>query len=205
MNSTAKLPHSPLLYSYLKKYQEDPHSRVFAPLAEAYRKAGLIDEAISIAREGLVVHPDFLGGRVALARALFDKKNFAEVVSQLVTIIKDIPDNLVAQKLFADSCLMLGNSAEALNSYKVLLYFNPMDSETAQLVQELEAQAYAGGQLVLRTDQPLAEASDFEVRSAAGALRDAPENVQHDRKVKWVRKIERLQNLLQNIERYRSQ
>ena len=57
---------SPMIYDYLKKYQEDPTSRVFAPLAEAYRKAGLIDEAIEIAREGLRVHPNFVGGRVAL-------------------------------------------------------------------------------------------------------------------------------------------
>ena len=45
---------NPLIFSYLKKFQEDPASRVFAPLAEAYRKAGLVDEAIDIARETAV-------------------------------------------------------------------------------------------------------------------------------------------------------
>ena len=59
--------YPPIIYEYLKKYQEDPSSRVFAPLAESYRKAGLADEAIEIAREGLRVHPNFVGGRVALA------------------------------------------------------------------------------------------------------------------------------------------
>ena len=47
-------------------------ARIFAPLAEAYRKAGLVDEAIEVAREGLRIHPNFVGGRVALGRALFD-------------------------------------------------------------------------------------------------------------------------------------
>src|SRR5262245_34688745 len=105
--------YSPLIYSYLKKYQEDPTSRVFAPLAEAYRKAGLVDEAIEIAREGLGVHPGFVGGRVALARALFDKKSYDEVIAELVPIIQDVPDNLVAQRLLAESYLMTGRLAEA--------------------------------------------------------------------------------------------
>src|SRR3954470_6886467 len=100
--------YSPLIYNYLKKYQEDPNSRVFAPLAEAYRKAGLIDEAIEIAREGLRVHPGFVGGRVALARALFDKKSYEEVVKELTPVVRDVPDNLVAQRLLAESCLMQG-------------------------------------------------------------------------------------------------
>src|ERR1700753_1887856 len=94
--------YSPVIYEYLRKYQEDPTSRVFAPLAEAYRKSGLLDEAVEIAREGLRVHPNFIGGRVALARALFDKKRFDEVVTELTPIVRDAPDNLVAQRVFAE-------------------------------------------------------------------------------------------------------
>src|SRR5271154_3309130 len=115
----------PLIYTYLKKYQEDPGSRIFAPLAEAYRKAGFIDEAIEIAREGLQIHPGFIGGRVALARALFDKHHYENVIEELNHIIKDVPDNLVAQRLLAESYLMLGRVAEALGAYKMLLYFAP--------------------------------------------------------------------------------
>ena len=69
----AEIRGNPQIYHYLRRYQEDPRSRVFAPLAEAYRKAGLLDEAIEIARDGVRVHPHFVGGKVALARALFDK------------------------------------------------------------------------------------------------------------------------------------
>src|SRR3954451_675653 len=108
----AKTPYSPLIYGYLKKYQDDPTSRVFAPLAEAYRKAGLIDEAIDIAREGLKNHPGFVGGRVALARALFEKKEYEQVIEEVKQVVQDVPDNLVAQKLLAESCLMLGQVAE---------------------------------------------------------------------------------------------
>jgi tetratricopeptide (TPR) repeat protein len=192
--------HSPLLYDYLKRYQEDPTSRVFAPLAEAYRKAGLVDQAIEIAREGLRVHPSFVGGRVALSRALFDKQLYSDVIDELTPIIQDVPDNLVAQRLLAESHLMLGRVAEALGSYKMLLYFNPGDPETAKIVQELEAQAYEKGALVLRSDPPPEPMPQFDIQEARGAISGSPSL----QRLVWVRQVELLQDLLQRVERYRA-
>lgn len=198
-SSRGKTKYHPLIYTYLKKYQEDPNSRVFAPLAEAYRKAGLVDEAIEISREGLQVHPNFIGGKVALARALFDRKEYAEVVEQMKTVVQDAPDNLAAQRLLADSCLLLGQVAEALDAYKMYLYFVPHDQETAQLIQELEAQAYEKGTLVLRTD-PVVKEADFDVAPVQEALTDSPDA----KKARWVRQVELLQGMLQRVERYRA-
>jgi tetratricopeptide (TPR) repeat protein len=196
----AKPPHHPIIYKYLKKYQDDPSSRVFAPLAEAYRKAGLINEAVKIAREGTKVHPTFMGGRVALARALFDQRQFQEVIDELSEIVQDIPDNLVAQRLLAESYLILGEVAPALGAYKMLLYFSPQDLETAQLVQELESQAYEKGSLSLRTDPNPTPLPQFDVRSANQALGGDPDTV----RAKKIRQIEMLQKLLQKVERYRT-
>ncbi|MBY0471085.1 hypothetical protein K2X30_07965 [bacterium] len=195
------IPDSPLLYTYLRKYQEDPSSRVFAPLAEAYRKAGLVDDAIEIAQEGLRVHPRFVGGRVALARALFDKKRYDDVVQELSNVVHEVPDNLVAQRLFAESCLMLGRIAEALGAYKMLLYFHPHDPETAKMVRELEAQAYERGTLVLRTDQDSQNASQFDVLPAKTAITADPDY----KKAQAIKKVQFLQDLLQRVERYKTQ
>lgn len=189
---------SPIIFDYLKKYQEDPTSRVFAPLAEAYRKSGLVSEAIEIAREGLRVHPNFVGGRVALARALFDQKSYGEVIDELTPVIREVPDNLVAQRLVAESSLMLGRTTEALGAYKMLLYFNPQDSETAKIVSELEAQAYSHGALVLRTD-PVKQKGQFDIQPANQAL-GSDEKTNRARDVK---RIQVLQSLLLKVERYR--
>src|SRR5580704_11425858 len=51
----------PYFREYLRRFQEDPTSRVFAPLAEAYRRLGRFDEAIDICREGLEHNTDFHG------------------------------------------------------------------------------------------------------------------------------------------------
>ncbi|MBI4925729.1 MAG: hypothetical protein HY843_07375 [Bdellovibrio sp.] len=186
--------YPPLLISYLKKYQQDPTSRVFAPLAEAYRKMGFVDDAIEIAREGLLINPSFISGKVALARAYCDKKLFSEVIQTLVPVIRDIPDNLIAQRLLADSFLMLNRVSEALNCYKTLLYFNPLDTETAKLVYELETRVYAEGTIILKTEETSLDFADDDAND---------DNEAGENKQVWIKKIEFLQNLLQKVERYR--
>ncbi|MCM0605239.1 MAG: hypothetical protein KA715_04055 [Xanthomonadaceae bacterium] len=182
---------NPLIYTYLKKFQEDPQSRVFAPLSEAYRKAGLVDEAIAIAQEGLAHHPHFMGGRVALARALFDKKRYPLVIETLTPVIREAPDNIVAQRLFAESCLIQGQFAQALDAYKMLLYLNPKDQEVARLIKEIEPQAYDKGNIVLQ--------ADYQVKMASKAIDDDPVL----KRSEWMRRIEKLQDMLKHVERYR--
>lgn len=152
MSKTTKYP--PLLLKHLKMWQDDPKSKIFAPLAESYRKIGLVDEAIEICKEGLQANPDFLGGKVALSRAYFDKKMHVQVRELLLPIIDKMPDNLIAQKLLADSCLELGYVKDALNAYKMLLYFNPNDRDAFNIVQELETQMYESGGLLKVEQKP---------------------------------------------------
>ncbi len=188
---------NPLIYQYLKKYQDDPSSRIFAPLAEAYRKAGLLDEAIEIARDGLRLHPHFIGGRVALARALFDKGIYEEVVKELEPVVLDAPDNLVAQKLLAESNLILGRIAQALATYKILLYLIPQDQEVAGIVREIEERAYEEGALVLQQD-PLPLKS-YSVKGALEAISEDPEV----KRKEWIKKIESLQLMLVRVQRFK--
>jgi tetratricopeptide (TPR) repeat protein len=188
---------NPQIYHYLKKYQEDPTSRVFAPLAEAYRKAGLLDEAIDICRDGLRIHPNFIGGRVALARAFFDKRFYEDVVKELEPVIADAPDNLVAQRLLADSYLILGRIAQALNAYKVLLYFTPQDIELGKMVKEIEMKAYEDGALVLE-NAPI-QLGSYSVKGALNAISEDP----MVRKREWMKKIEGLQSMLMRVQRFK--
>jgi tetratricopeptide (TPR) repeat protein len=188
---------NPQIYHYLRRYQEDPRSRVFAPLAEAYRKAGLLDEAIEIARDGLRIHPHFIGGRVALARALFDQGKYNEVVKELEPVVLDAPDNLIAQKLLAESYLILGRIAESLADYKLLLFFMPQDDEIAKLVQEIETRAYEDGALVLQNDPiPL---KSYSVKGAHEAISMDPEVL----KKEWVKRVELLQGLLLRVQSFK--
>ncbi|HET9385400.1 MAG TPA: tetratricopeptide repeat protein, partial [Gemmatimonadales bacterium] len=52
------------------RFQQNPKGRNFAPLADAYRKAGLIDNAIGLCQEGLKLHPDYVSAYIVYARCL---------------------------------------------------------------------------------------------------------------------------------------
>jgi len=48
-----------LIEKYQIQLEKDPKSQVFAPLSEAYRKMGLLEEAFRIAVRGVQFNPQF--------------------------------------------------------------------------------------------------------------------------------------------------
>jgi tetratricopeptide (TPR) repeat protein len=60
---------------------------IFVHLADAYRKEGLLDDAIRICRDGLEAHASCASGRLVLARALFDRGLFQAARSECNRIL----------------------------------------------------------------------------------------------------------------------
>lgn len=123
---------------YLRRYKEDPSSRVFAPLAEMYRKMGNFDQAIAVCREGLKHHPDFTGGWVALAKCLCEKKEFTEARSTLQKVVQVSPENLMAQRLLGETEEALGNLEEAIHRTRVAQVLAPSDLALTTRIRDLE-------------------------------------------------------------------
>ena len=119
-------------------YEKDPQSKVFAPLAEAYRRMGLIDEAIDLAETGIRNHPHFASGRVALGKCYAQKGLYEKAIEQLIIASDLSPENLLAHQLLGDCFSKLNKLSEALNSYKMVLFLNPLDRKAGLKVQELE-------------------------------------------------------------------
>lgn len=82
--------------------KENPSSRIFAPLSDAYRKIGELDRALEIAREGVKRNPDYIGGRVALARIYRDKGMFREAIEELRIVVERSPENIAAIRLIEE-------------------------------------------------------------------------------------------------------
>lgn len=138
--------HPPHFREQLQRFREDPASRVFAPLAEGYRRMGRVDEAIKICQEGLQHHPDFHSGRVALAKCFVDKKQFVEARQELDKVVQAAPENLLAQRLLGDTCLLLNQPTEALHCFKMALLLAPQDVQLTAKVHELEKQVNASSE-----------------------------------------------------------
>lgn len=129
---------TPLFREQIKRLQEDPSSRVFAPLAESYRRLGRIDEAIEICQRGLEHHPDFHSGRVALARCFLEKHRYQDAQFECEKVVQLAPENILAQKILGDALLAQGQTHSALHAFKMALLLAPCDISLSEKVHQLE-------------------------------------------------------------------
>lgn len=139
-----KKNQSALLAKYFNMYKKNPRSRVFAPLAEAYRKLGMLEDAYKILRDGIRYHPDYTLGYIVLANCYFDEKKYENTYNTLRPIISKNADNISLQKIFGLACIQLGHLEEALDTFKYLLFMNPKDKFFAEQVKRLEDDLLVG-------------------------------------------------------------
>lgn len=128
----------PVFREQLRRLQEDPSSRVFAPLAESYRRLGRVEEAIEICQRGLSHHPDFHGGRVALAKCYIDKQRYQDAQRELERVVHLAPENLLAQRLLGEVFLAQGLNQPALHAFKMALLLAPSDVGLTDKIHQLE-------------------------------------------------------------------
>lgn len=135
---------SSLLLKYQTMYEKNPRSRVFAPLAESYRKLGLLDDAYKVLKNGLKYNPDYSLGHLVLAHCYYDEQKYQLVYDTLKPLLSKNMDNIQMQKIFAEAAVQLGHLEEALDTYKYLLFLNPQDKGFAQEVKKLEDDLQVG-------------------------------------------------------------
>jgi tetratricopeptide (TPR) repeat protein len=121
-----------------KRLTKDPGSKIFAQLAEEYRKAGMLREAIATCRDGLAKHPTYFSARVALGRALLEAGSFEEARVELEKVLVQVPDNILAHKFLAEAYYQLGRLDDAFEKYQVVKSLAPGDAEILERIQEVE-------------------------------------------------------------------
>lgn len=129
---------SSLLSKYAALYEKNPKSRVFAPLAESYRKLGMLPEALQILKEGIKRHPSYVMGYSVLGHCYFDQQNYELAYNTVRPFVASNLENISLQKLFAQICINLGHLEEALQTFKYLLLINPKDEFVSDQVKLLE-------------------------------------------------------------------
>ncbi|WP_236685656.1 tetratricopeptide repeat protein [Geobacter pickeringii] len=125
----------------IKRYEDvlakDANSYCFAPLAELYRKVGHLDDAMNTARKGIELHPEYVGGYMALGRACFEKGEKVESRRALERVVRVTPDNLMAQKLLSQLYIDAGETESARASLETILVLNPGDLESTVALEAL--------------------------------------------------------------------
>lgn len=151
-----------LVERYQILLEKDPRSQVFAPLAEAYRKMGLIEEAFRICVRGVQYHPNFAGGRIALAKVLLDRDNIPGAQKELEKAVDLSPDNILAHQMLGEIHLGQKNAKEALRSYKMVMFLAPMNERAMTAVKKLESLTADEFDDDVFAMKPLSQAVDFE-------------------------------------------
>jgi tetratricopeptide (TPR) repeat protein len=165
-----KKNQSAVLAKYFSMYKKNPRSKVFAPLAESFRKLGLLEDAFKILKDGIRYHPNYTLGYIVLAHCYFDQGKFDLTYNTLRPIIAQNADNISLQKIFAEACMNLGYLDEALDIYKYLLFMNPRDKFFIEQVKKLEDDLMVGHKK-LSLDQ-LMKAPDLEKIPASTTIDD---------------------------------
>jgi pentatricopeptide repeat protein len=103
MSSLDERAISDLVGTLERELADRPSPRVFAPLAEAYRMQGRLEDAARIARSGLADHPRHVGVAVVLARVLLDAGRADEAREAYEAVRRLDPANAEASAFLAPS------------------------------------------------------------------------------------------------------
>lgn len=150
-----------------EKVEKDPNSKLFVPLAEEYKKAGMTDEAIDVLIRGLERQPEYLSARVSLGKIYIEKGMLNEAKGEFEKVTLTIPDNLFAHKKLAEIYRDLGDRERAGKAFRTVLKLNPMDEWAETGLSELEGppaiQAYEPHAETAESLEIPAEETPFEI------------------------------------------
>jgi Tfp pilus assembly protein PilF len=102
-----------------RRVGQNAASPLFVGLAEEYRAAGQLPEAIGTLEKGLEAHPHYVSARVALARAYLEAGRTEDAAAMFAKALELDPGNLVAARCLADILLSRGDRLEAIKRYKL--------------------------------------------------------------------------------------
>jgi tetratricopeptide (TPR) repeat protein len=126
------------LETLFRKYENAPDSYVFAPLADAYRKSGMLEEALEICKKGLRKHPRYPSGKVVLGKCYFDLGEVDEAQSSFEEVLGLDAQNLVALKYLGMIQAGRGDLDAARGHFKRILALDPDNREITSMLEDLQ-------------------------------------------------------------------
>jgi len=139
------MANSALIEDLRKQFAENPR-RVFARLANEYRKLGDLDVAIEICRAHVPLQPTYISGYIVLGQALFERGEADEARSTFETALALDPENLIALRQLGDIARASGDLDAARGWYHKLLEVDPQNDEISAQLDALDAVAHTSGE-----------------------------------------------------------
>jgi tetratricopeptide (TPR) repeat protein len=134
------VPSSDRIDELKKRYDENPR-RFFASLANEYRKAGDLEQAITLCQTHLADQPQNMNGHVVYGQALFEAGRYDEAKGTFEAALALDPENLIALRHLGDIACTNGANDQAREWYTRVLDADPRNDEIIALLANLEEQA----------------------------------------------------------------
>ena len=155
---------------------ENPRSRLFVPLAEAYRLSGMVDEAISVLSNGIEVHETFVAARLMLGKIYLEKEALPEAKMQFEHVVAISPSNILSLKGLAKVLEKEGLIQEAKEPYESILQIDPTDKDAGEFLEGLDEKTESPfentGEVTTAILSP--EGDETEGLTLGGVVKDDP-------------------------------
>lgn len=138
-----RLPLSPTEQDTIKRYQEQPHGRLFLAVAEILLKYGVRDDGIQLLLQGIQQHPAYSVARVVLVNELLNQGMPEEAWQILENSPTSLRDNKTAQILKFKLALILGHDDLIPIIRQEMTQRDQFDSETKRLAEQLQIESFA--------------------------------------------------------------
>ncbi len=126
-----------------ERYRRAPGSHVFAPLADAYRKLGLIEEALDICARGLSANPKYASGYVVQGKCQYDAGRADRAEESFKKVVELDPQNLVALRYLGIIRAGCGDAEGARAHFEHILVLDPDDKDIRQRLDAMRDAAPA--------------------------------------------------------------
>ncbi|MFQ5988315.1 MAG: tetratricopeptide repeat protein [Candidatus Methylomirabilales bacterium] len=122
------------------KLAQDPHSLVFAQLADAYRRGGRLDEAIQICQEGLAHHLNYASAYMVLGRSYKEKGDLLAARDAFQRVLDLDGESVLAHDFVGQIAEARNEIQEAVHAYRAALILHPFDKKIREALERLQTQ-----------------------------------------------------------------
>lgn len=154
-----------------RRWNENPSGLMFAPLAEACRKAGNPARALEILEHGLRVHPDYVPALIVRGRCHLETGGMDEAQAAFDQALTLDPVNPIALRSLAEVLERTGRPREAAERIELLLEADRGNEEARIVLERLR-------QLASAPADPPAEAPAEAAESIGGEAPQAADSTE---------------------------
>ena len=129
-----------------ERLARDPASLAFAQLADLYRKAGRLQEAVALCKNGLVRYPQYTTARLIMLKACLEEERLDVAAGEIRTILDQNPKDVQCLRLSAEVERRRGNVDGAADYLERVVKLEPGDRESRTLLGLLRADPQAAGE-----------------------------------------------------------